>query len=282
MDKIKANYRLGVYEKAFPKEFTLDEILKLAKEVGFDYVEMSIDETDERLERLDWRIEQIKELKNSMVSNNIRFETICLSAHRRFPLGSIDPTIRKKALEIMKKAALLAKELDIKLIQLAGYDVYYETSSDKTKALFEENLKIAVEYAAENGIKLGFETMETPFMDTISKAMHYVKKIDSPYLGIYPDIGNLQNAIVKYKLNLIEELNSGVGHIFAAHLKETKPGVYRDMDFGDGHTEYKVCLNELRKQGVSRFTAEFWFDKDQHLETRLRKSFLFLKDKLDT
>lgn len=31
---------------------------------------------------------------------------------------------------------------------------------------------------------LGFETMETPFMDTVEKAMHYVKLVDSPYLGV--------------------------------------------------------------------------------------------------
>ena len=41
---------------------------------------------------------------------------------------------------------------------------------------------------------LGFETMETPFMDTVEKSMEYVNKINSPYLGVYPDIGNLKNA----------------------------------------------------------------------------------------
>ncbi len=32
--------------------------LKLAKQLGFDFVEMSVDETDERLSRLDWSQEQ--------------------------------------------------------------------------------------------------------------------------------------------------------------------------------------------------------------------------------
>lgn len=46
--------------------------------------------------------------------------------------------------------------------------------------------------AAEKGIVLGFETMETPFMDTVEKAMRYVNLVSSPYLGVYPDIGNLK------------------------------------------------------------------------------------------
>ena len=40
---------IGIYEKALPKTVTWRERLILAKELGFDFVEMSIDETDERL-----------------------------------------------------------------------------------------------------------------------------------------------------------------------------------------------------------------------------------------
>ena len=45
--------------------------------------------------------------------------------------------------------------------------------------------------AAARGIVMGFETMETEFMNTTEKAMKYVNLIDNPYLGVYPDSGNL-------------------------------------------------------------------------------------------
>ena len=45
---------LGIYEKALPKGITWRKRLMMAKELGFDFVEISIDETDERLSRLDW------------------------------------------------------------------------------------------------------------------------------------------------------------------------------------------------------------------------------------
>lgn len=44
---------IGIYEKATPTHFTWLERLNFAKELGFDFVEMSIDERDERLARLD-------------------------------------------------------------------------------------------------------------------------------------------------------------------------------------------------------------------------------------
>lgn len=48
------NYRLGIYEKAMPDGMTLEEKLLLAKQTGFDYVELSIDETEEKIARLDF------------------------------------------------------------------------------------------------------------------------------------------------------------------------------------------------------------------------------------
>ena len=37
---------IGIYEKATPKHFSWRERLEFAKEMGFDFVEMSVDESD--------------------------------------------------------------------------------------------------------------------------------------------------------------------------------------------------------------------------------------------
>ena len=41
---------LGLYEKAMPPTLSWEERLKTARDLGFDFVEISIDETDERME----------------------------------------------------------------------------------------------------------------------------------------------------------------------------------------------------------------------------------------
>ena len=76
------------------------------------------------------------------------------------------------------------------------------------------------------GILMGFETMETEFMNTVGKSMKYVDIINSPYLGVYPDSGNLTNAAKLYGTDVLEDLESGRGHIVALHLKETIPGAH--------------------------------------------------------
>ena len=69
----------------------------------------------------------------------------------------------------MEKAICLAARLGVRVIQLAGYDVYYEEGDFQTRDYFKMNLKEAAIMAAKQGVLLGFETMETPFMDTVEK-----------------------------------------------------------------------------------------------------------------
>ena len=62
---------LGIYEKALPAGECWLERLQLAKTLGFDFVEMSVDETDERLSRLDWSREQRLALVNAIVETGV-------------------------------------------------------------------------------------------------------------------------------------------------------------------------------------------------------------------
>lgn len=79
---------LGIYEKALPAGECWLERLQLAKQLGFDFVEMSVDETDERLSRLDWRRDQRLALVSAIAETGVRVPSMCLSAHRRFRLAA--------------------------------------------------------------------------------------------------------------------------------------------------------------------------------------------------
>ncbi len=275
-------YRLGLYEKALPNEMALEKKLSETKRLGFDQLEISIDESDWRLARLDWSDHEKRRLRAAIDDTGVPIRTMCLSGHRKYPFGASDPAIRKRSLEIMSKAIDFAAKLGISIIQLAGYDVYYEPGSEETRRHFAESLAEAVSMAAGAGVVLGLETMETPFMDTVGKAMEYVRQCDSPWLGIYPDIGNLQNATVKYGGSVSSDLFSGDGHIFAMHLKETRPGVYRDMRFGEGHTDYAVCLDCAKNMGVHIFTGEFWHHDGEDYEQEILHASRFLRERIDT
>jgi L-ribulose-5-phosphate 3-epimerase len=246
-------YRLGIYEKALPIGLDWRQRLEAAAACGYDYLEMSIDETPERRLRLNWDDEQISQLLAVQKQAGLPIETMCLSAQRKYPLGS--KLFETQAKALLRDAILFAKKLGLRIIQTQGYDCTYgETSDDSTKERFYRNLRDGVMFAAMHGVTLAMETMENDFMNTIEKAMTAVRYVDSPWLQVYPDIGNISNATD----DVVGDIKKGAGHISAAHLKETVPGKFREIPYGTGQVDFPSAIAQLYKQGVRRFVAEFW------------------------
>lgn len=272
-------YTLGLYEKSMPNFLSWKEKLNCTKECGFDTVEISIDETEEKLSRLDMTIEERKQLVDMMFKCGVEIRTMCLSGHRKYSLGNMNEATRNKGMEIMKKAIDLASDLGIRIIQIAGYDVYYEKGNEQTRKYFEENLKESVEMAANKGVILAFETMETEFMNTVEKAMEFVKLVNSPYLQVYPDCGNVTNAALDYGKNPIDDFEKGRGHISAVHLKETIPGKFREITFGTGHVNFEEIIKKSWDLGVRKFTAEFWYVGNDDWKDVIKNTKTFMDDK---
>lgn len=262
--------QLGLYEKAINNKFTWEEKVMIASKSGFDFIELSIDETDERLLRLDWDKKQIFTLLNLLKNNNIEINSICLSAHRRFPFGSHDPNVRVKAQEVMLKAIKFAKYLGVRVIQLAGYDVYYEESDKETEVNFYNGIKWAVKEAERHNVILAFEIMDTPFMGTISKAMKYLSKIKSPCLQIYPDLGNIS----QWTNSLEEEFELGKNNIVGIHFKDTKPDIFKRVPFGKGTVQFPRLLKILKNiEYVGPILLEMWSENsvDESIEHNINE-----------
>lgn len=276
----RGGYRLGLYEKAMPAGLPWREKLAAARAAGFDYIEISIDETEEKLSRLDMTPEERLGLTAMMSAAGIRVETMCLSGHRRFPLGSEDEDTRAHSLRIMEKAILFARDLGISIIQIAGYDEYYHPSNEQTRRHFAENLRRCVDFSAEYGIILAFETMETPFLNTVEKAMAWVREIASPYLQVYPDSGNITNAALAAGNDVLDDIRAGHGSIAALHLKETVPGRFREVPFGAGHVDFAGIVGAAYAIGVRRFTGEFWYAGGDAWQEALREAERFLRGRI--
>ncbi|MBR3069469.1 MAG: L-ribulose-5-phosphate 4-epimerase, partial [Lachnospiraceae bacterium] len=97
-------YYLGVYEKAIPGNLSWREKLEAAKAAGYDFLEISIDETDAKLARLEWTKEERAELVKTMQEVGVPIRSMCLSGHRKYPLGASDPAVEARSMEIMEKA----------------------------------------------------------------------------------------------------------------------------------------------------------------------------------
>lgn len=268
-------YSIGLYEKAMPNALTLREKLQCTKDCGYDYLELSIDATEEKIARVYQSQQERAAMVHAMQQIGVRIDSFCVSALTKYALGDPDVAKRMRGMDILQHAIVLAYDLGVRLLMIPGYDVYYGTSTAQTKAHYVENLRMATAFAAQYGVVLAFETMENDFMNTTQKAMEYVRLVQSPYLQVYPDCGNITNAVGQA---VCDDLRTGAGHMVALHLKETLPNRFRETPYGTGHVNFAAVIATAWQLGIRKYVTELWDTGKQDWQadildanTRMRK-----------
>ncbi|ELR66658.1 L-xylulose 5-phosphate 3-epimerase [Photobacterium marinum] len=258
-------HRVGLYEKALPNAFSWEDKIRTTRELGFDFLEISVDESDERRSRLDWDDDTIYELRRLCELYQIPLQSMCLSAHRKFPFGSADPQIREQAVIHMEKAISLAYKLGVRTIQLAGYDVYYEPADKLTHQRFIEGMKQAAKMAERAGVMLAVEIMDTDYLNSLSKFEILNREVNSPYFTAYPDVGNISG----WNYDICTELALSVPHITQIHLKDTfrvtpdYQGKFRDLVIGEGEVDFDAIFSTLKETNcVVPLVIEMWAQDD--------------------
>ncbi|CDU06759.1 L-ribulose-5-phosphate 3-epimerase ulaE [Vibrio coralliirubri] len=265
-------HRVGLYEKALPNELSWEGKLKQTKELGFDFLEISVDESDERRSRLDWNDEEVYALRHLCEKHGVPLQSMCLSAHRKFPFGSADPAIREQAVIHMEKAISLAYKLGIRTIQLAGYDVYYEPADKVTHQRFIEGMKLSAQLAERSGVMLAVEIMDTDYLNSLSKFEVLSREVNSPYFTAYPDVGNISG----WNYDIVTELKLSKPHITQIHLKDTYKvtdeykGQFRDLVIGDGEVDFNAIFETLKEtECVVPLVIEMWAQDERWKENIL-------------
>ncbi len=251
------NALFGIYEKALPTLSGWPEKLDAAAAAGYGFVEMSVDEDVDRLARLDWNAEERASLRSAIAGSGVRLHTVILSAQRRFPMGSAHLETRNYSLEILKKAIDLAVDIGARVIQLAGYYVFDEDRDARSRGRFMENLRRGLERASQAGVMLGIENMDGRDITSVDSAMELISELDSPWLRVYPDVGNL----AANGLDVGQQLRVAAGHMVGVHLKDTRPGEYRRVPFGEGIVPFREVFQTLKDINYrGGYTVEMWND----------------------
>lgn len=249
---------LGIYEKALPVDVDWHERLDLARHVGFDFVELSCDESAERQARMDWTRAERRYLRDAVDKSGVPLLTMCLSAHRALALGSSQAQTRKKGLDLLQKAIDFSLDLGVRVIQIAGYYDYYGTIDDGTERRYLDALAEGIAWASAAGVMLAVETMEgANVVDSIRRAMRHVEALNSPWFQVYPDIGNL----AAHGFDVGDELDRGKGHIVGIHVKDSRPGEPRRVPFGEGVVPFVEAFRKLAELGFrGPVLIEMWND----------------------
>ena len=52
----------------------------------------------------------------------------------------------------------------------------------------------------------------------------------------------------------------------AMHLKETVPGVFREVPFGTGHVNFEAGITRAWSLGIRRYVTEMWYVENDSWE----------------
>ncbi len=250
---------IGIYEKALPTDLPWEERLERAGQAGYDFVEMSIDESEPRLARLNWTAGERAALRNAVANSGVKVLTMGVSGHRKYPLGSATDEIRKTGLEILYRSIDLASDLGVRIIQLMGYDVFYEESSDLTRSRFIESLHTGAAWAGTAGIMLGLENVDLVFINSIEKALGTIRQVNSPWLNVYPDMGNL----VAAGYEPLSQFRLAQGHMVGVHIKDAVFGQVRGVPFKAGVVPFDKIFQLISENCFhGPMVVEMWADLD--------------------
>ena len=228
-------------------------------------MEISIDATDERLRRLAWTKEEAESVRRTAESCNMKILTMCLSGHKRFPLGSTNPEIVQTGLKVTQRAIELAGRLGTRVIQIPAFDVYEtETRTEETQKRYVDNLYKVARMAEHACVTMAIEPVEENLL-AVKDTMEVVRQIDSWCMQIYPDVANIKSL----GIDPIEELPYGKGHIAAVHMRDSLPQIYdATLLFGTGQLDFEGVFEKLDElEFTGPLIVEMWnTDRPEYME----------------
>ncbi len=200
-------------------DMSFGEVLDLYRRAGFDGIEISISEEAGSWVNLESSEADLAGLRSEAERAGVEIHSIMGGLLWKYPLSSPDEGIRKKGMEIVRKAIWSAKLLGADTVLVVPGVVNPETGYDYAYGRSLEALKELSGYAEDNGISLAVENVWNKFLLSPLEMRDFIDAIESRYVGAYFDVGNV--VISGYPEQWIRILGDRIRKI---HLKDFKSG----------------------------------------------------------
>lgn len=204
----------------------LKEDLKYFQNLGYDYVEISIDAVDAIFHgKLNLRLmEEVKSLLNQL---NLKYT---IHAPRVLDLRDVEN------LEVQKK---IFKECIFFSSEIRGNIFVYHYGRKTGNAQLEESLYQSIlemsDFAADYKVQICVENIE---IDTVSNVVNFVKRIERENVGMTFDLGHAYLASKYFDFDFLESIKIATPYIKHIHLNDNF-GCFEDKRILN-HEQYKL------------------------------------------
>jgi len=176
----------GVNAWIYPSGFTINEILDASAKIGFEGVELNLDE-----ESLKFSKKKKKAIVEKAASLGLELPSLCTGLFWKFNLASPDENTRKMGVEIIKKGCEFASDIGSKVFLVVPAVAVPEVSYQEMWNLSKESILEAAPIAEDYGVTLGIENVWNRFLYSPLEFRKFIEEINHPYVKVYFDVGNI-------------------------------------------------------------------------------------------
>jgi hexulose-6-phosphate isomerase len=205
----------GILYGMLPKNLSVYDRFKLAKDVGFEEMEVGAI-TDEK---------DAEEIKKASEAAQMPIHSVMNMAHWKNPLSSGDWTVVAESVKGMETSLNNAKLWGANAVLLVPAVVNPQTSYKDAWERSVKEIKKLLPMAAKMKVVIAVEDVWNKFLLSPLEFARYVDEFKSPWLRAYFDVGNI--VFYGYPQDWIRTLGK---RIFKVHLK--------DFKFEKGRTEW--------------------------------------------
>jgi L-ribulose-5-phosphate 3-epimerase len=266
---------INLWAFPYPARWSLKECFELAKDAGFDGVELNFDEQGEfSAESSD---EQIREVGRLAREAGIGVSGVCSFLFWPYPLTANDPAKREKALALanrMVEAAALAGTENLLVVPGASYASFVEGFEPVPIDVCDRRAREAVckmlPQAEKAGVYLNIENIFiSGFLFSPREMNEFVDSFHSPWVRIHFDTGNIMQ--YQFPEHWVPLLGKRIKNV---HVKEwdRRSGEFSLQNFRpllDGTTNWPAVIEELDKIDYREYLTFEYFHPFQRFPEAL-------------
>ena len=239
---------------------TLGENMKLAKDAGFDGIELALDECGEV--SLNSTKEEMLKIKETAEKIGIELYSVASGLYWTYNYTSENVENREKAKKITKKQLEIASWLgcDTILVVPGAVDVAFDPASEIVEydVAYERALSALSElapYAEELKVSIGVENVWNKFLLSPMEMADFIDKVGSEYVGAYFDVGNV--LYIGHPEHWIKILGNRIKKVHFKDYRKEAGGLCGFVDLLSGDVNWPKVMEKFEGIGYDGWvTAE--------------------------
>lgn len=246
----------GINIWSFQDGTTIEEAIAIAKDAGFEGIELSLNETGAL--SLESGEREIADIRKRAEDAGIALTSLASGLYWSYSMTSANAGIREKAKDIVKKqlesAAILGVDTILVIPGAVGVDFIPGSEVVPYDRAYDYALEAITELAGSAeaaGVSIGIENVWNKFLLSPLEMRQFIDATGSSYVGSYFDVGNV--VFAGYPEHWIRILSHRIKKVHFKDYRRESGGLSGFVDLLAGDVNYPEVVQALTEVGYDDY-----------------------------